>query len=163
VHIVIDAQPDPALWRRAFRELLRRPIRRVRVVGAVFVLLGVLFAVVDDGSGGLLLIGIVLIVLGLVYAVLTPIRAVRASLRRMPPALQQPRHIELTDRSVRIALPLMSSEYAWAAFVELKEIPGMLMLMPARHQVVPVPLGGLTPYELAQLREFVANRQFVQR
>jgi len=59
--------------------------------------------------------------------------------------------------------PLVSTEYAWAAFVKIQEIPGILMLMLSRNQVFPVPIGGVPPEQLAQLREFVANREFVVR
>ncbi len=163
MHIVIDAQPEPAVWRAAFRELLRRPVRRLRIVGAVFALAGLLLIVADNGSGSLLLLGTLLLVLGLLYAIFIPMRSLRASMARLSPAAQQPKRIELTEQSVKVTSPLVFSEYAWAAFTQLKEVPGVLMLMPARNQVVPVPLGGLNPAELAQLREFVANRQFAHR
>jgi hypothetical protein len=163
VHIVIDAPPDLAVWRASFRQLLRGPVRRIRIVGIVLVLLGLVCALTDDGSGGLLLLGVLLVVLGLLYAVLIPVRSMRLSLRRIPPALQQPKRIELTEQSVKVTSPLILTEYAWAAFVRIQEIPGVLMLMPGRYQVVPVPIGGLAPHELAQLREFVANREFVRR
>lgn len=58
--------------------------------------------------------------------------------------------------------PLVSTEYAWAAFVKLQEVPNILLLMLSRNQVLPVPIGGLPPEQLAQLREFVANREFVR-
>jgi hypothetical protein len=45
----------------------------------------------------------------------------------------------------------------------MQEIPGILLLMLSRNQVLPVPIGGLPPEQLAQLREFVANREFVRR
>jgi hypothetical protein len=164
VHIVIDAQPDPALWRATFRHLLRPGLLRLRVIGGVLALFGVLVILLAAaGSDGIWPLGVLLIAMGLAYALLVPARALRASLRRLPPMLQQPQRIELTDRSVRMASPLVSSEYAWAAFVRTQEIQGVLLLMIAKNQVFPVPIGGLPPFELAQLREFLANREFIQR
>jgi uncharacterized protein YjeT (DUF2065 family) len=164
MHIVIDTQPDPALWRAAFRHVLRRPMRRVRAFGAFFVLCGVVIIVLSAATeDALWVVGLFLLVIGVLYALLLPGRAAQTSLRRMAPALQQPQRIELTDQSVRVMSPLMSTEYAWAAFVKMQEIPGILLLMLSRNQVLPVPIGGLPPEQLAQLREFVANREFVRR
>ena len=164
MHIVIDTQPDPALWRAAFRHVLRRPMRRVRAFGALFILCGAAIIVLSAAAEDTLwVVGLFLLGIGIAYALLLPARAGKASLRRMPPALQQPQRIELTDQSVRVMSPLVSTEYAWAAFVKVQEIPGILMLMLSRNQVFPVPIGGVPPEQLAQLREFVANREFVVR
>jgi hypothetical protein len=164
VHIVIDTQSDPERWRAVFRHMLRRGILRLRLVGGVLMLLGLVVVAIDVGTpADFWPLGALLIGLGLGYALVLPGKALRASLRRLPPALQQPQRIELTDRSVQMISPLVSIEYAWAAFVRIEEIPGVLLLMVARNQVLPVPIGGLAPHELAQLREFVANREFVRQ
>jgi hypothetical protein len=164
VHIVIDAQPDPALWRSAFRDVLRGPMRRIRVMGGFLAALGLLlFAVSIGDHDDAWPAGLAVIAVGLIFALLLPARSVQGSLRRLPVALQQPQRIELTDRTVKLVSPLMSTEYAWAAFAQIREIPGVLMLMVGKYQVLPVPIGGLSPQELAQLREFVANQAFIRR
>ena len=163
MHIIVDTQPDPALWRAAFRQVLRKSMRRVRVFGAIFAVLGVLLAVVSGDDSTLLGAGIGLVVVGALYAFYLPARALQVSMRRMPPALQQPLRIELTEQYVEVTSPLIFTRYAWGAFVRIQEAPGLLMLMLSRNQTLPVPLGGLPPEDLARLRNFVANRQFVLR
>jgi len=113
MHIVIDTQPDPALWRAAFRHVLRRPMRRVRAFGAVFILCGAAIIVLSAAAENTLwVVGLFLFGIGIAYAPLLPARA------------------------------------------------GKVL---SRNQVFPVPIGGLPPEQLAQLREFVANREFVVR
>jgi drug/metabolite transporter (DMT)-like permease len=167
MHIIVDTQPDPALWRAAFRQVLRKSMRRVRILGAILAALGVLLvllAVATDGDdAAALILGIFLVVLGALYVLYLPVRALQLSLRRMPPALQQPQRFELTEQYVEVTSPLIFTRYAWGAFVRIQEAPGLLMLMLSRNQTLPVPLGGLPPEDLARLRNFVANRQFVLR
>ena len=116
MHIVIDTQPDPALWRAAFRHVLRRPMRRVRAFGAVFILCGAAIIVLSAAAENTLwVVGLFLLVIGIAYALLLPARAGKAS------------------------------------------------VMLSRNQMFPVPIGGVPPEQLAQLREFVANREFVVR
>ncbi len=161
MHIVIDTQPDPALWRAAFRQVLRGPMRRVRIMGAILVVIGVLLSLGSGGDAPVVGAGIGVAVVGVLYALFLPARAVQLSLRRMPPSLQQPLRIELTDQYVEVTSPLIFTRYAWGAFIQIQEIPGVLLLMLSKHQTLPVPLGGVHPEELARLRTFVANRQFV--
>jgi hypothetical protein len=163
VHIVIDVPPDPTRWRAAFRHVLRAPMRRVRVLGGVLILLGLVLILLRSDNFTVVWLSATVIAMGLAYALLLPARAIRRSLRRLPLTLQQPQHIELTDRSLRLTSPLVSSEYAWAAFVRTELVPGYLMLMVGKYQVMPVPVDGLTPAELDQLREFVANQAFIRR
>jgi uncharacterized protein YjeT (DUF2065 family) len=163
VHIVIDTPPDPALWRAAFRQVLRRPMRRVRILGALLAVLGVLLVLISDGDFAPIVFGLALVVIGLLYSLFLPFRALQLSLRRMPPSLQQPLRFEVTDQYVEVTSPLIFTRYAWGAFVSIQEIPGVLLLMVSKHQTLPVPLGGVHPEELARLRDFVANRQFVMQ
>jgi hypothetical protein len=163
VHIIVDTQPDPALWRAAFRQVLRRTMRRVRILGAIFAVLGLLLAAVSGDNSTLLGAGVGLVVVGVLYVLYLPVRALQLSMRRLPPALQQPLRFELTEQHVEVTSPLIFTRYAWGAFVSIQEAPGLLMLMLSRNQTLPVPLGGLPPEELARLRDFVANRQFVLR
>jgi drug/metabolite transporter (DMT)-like permease len=167
MHIIVDTQPDPALWRAAFRQVLRKSMRRVRILGAILAAIGLLLVLLAAATGGddaaPLIFGIFLIVLGALYALYLPVRALQLSVRRLPPALQQPLRIELTEQYVEVTSPLIFTRYAWGAFVRIQEAPGLLMLMLSRNQTLPVPLGGLPPEDLARLRYFVANRQFVLR
>jgi hypothetical protein len=55
----------------------------------------------------------------------------------------------------------MSSQTAWAAFTRIDEIPGQLLLRIGRRQVISVPITDVHPAQLAELREFVANRNFI--
>jgi hypothetical protein len=167
VHIIVDTQPDPALWRAAFRQVLRPTMRRVRILGAILAVLGVLVLLLAASTDGdpvpLVGCGVFLVVLGVLYALYLPVRALQLSMRRMPPALQQPLRFELTEQYVEVTSPLIFTRYAWGAFVRIQEAPGLLMLMLSKNQTLPVPLGGLPPEDLARLRDFVANRQFVLR
>ena len=163
MNIVVDAPPDPARWRAAFRHVMKKPARRVRILGAVLVLSGLFMLLVGGGEFVRVVIAATLIVVGLIYAVLAPALAVSRSLRRMPMALNQPQRIELTDSSVRVGSPLITTEYAWAAVDRADLVPGYLLLMFGRYQVMPVPLDGLTPAEQAELAEFTANLNYVRQ
>ena len=163
MNVVVDAPPDPARWRAAFRHVLKKPVRKVRILGTALVLLGLLVLAVSGGEFTGIVFGTGIVAIGLIYAVLAPARSVTVSLKRLPMALNQPQRIELTDRSVRISSPLMTAEYAWAAVERAELAPGYLLLMFGRYQVMPVPLDGLTPPELAELGEFTANLNYVRQ
>ena len=50
MNIVVDAPPDPARWRAGFRHVRKKPLRKVRIVGTVLVLLGLLVLAVSGGE-----------------------------------------------------------------------------------------------------------------
>jgi hypothetical protein len=157
VHIVIDAS-DPERYRDAFRHVVR-PVRlRLALVGALFVLLGVVEFALASGSWQL---GVVLVAMGLAFGLLLPLRLVSASMRMLNPIAAGPTRFELTDRYVGSVSPLMSSQIAWAAYTRIDEIPGQILLRMGRRQITSVPTGGLTPEQLAELRAFVADRNFI--
>jgi YcxB-like protein len=163
VHIVIDAQPDPARYSAAFRHLMRRGMVRVRIVGVVVTLL-VLGVVALDAYRGepFEALALPLLILGLGLALVLPMRGRQVSLRALPEAFRQPSRIELTEQSVRISSPLFHTEYAWGAFVRSVELPGQVLLMLSARQFVSVPTDRLDPAQLYQLRQFLANRQFAR-
>ncbi len=157
VHIVIDAT-DPERYRTAFRYVLR-PVRlRLAVLGGLLVVLGgVEIALSTDGWP----LGVVLVAMGLAFGLLLPLRLVGASMRALNPIAAGPTRFELTDQWVGSVSPLMSGQISWAAYSRIDEIPGQLLLRVGRRQITAVPTGSLTPQQLAELREFVANRNFI--
>jgi hypothetical protein len=159
VQIIVDAPPDPGRYAVAFRHLLRSGMIRIRLFGAVFTLLGLvaLLAPPHDATAG-----VPLIFVGLLLGLFVPFNAVRASIRNLPLILRQPQRFEITEQSVRALSPLVSSEYAWGAFVATRRLPDLLMLMLSKRQVLPVPLTGVPPQQLAELDEFLANRAFIR-
>jgi hypothetical protein len=108
-------------------------------------------------------LGVIFVVLGLLYVFYVPWRSVRTSIRVMPAVLLAPQRIELTDQGVSVASPLMSAQYAWGAFVATVEHGGLLLLLLSRRQVTPVPLTGVPPQQVAELRAVLANRAFVRQ
>jgi hypothetical protein len=160
LHIIIDAEPDLDRYATAFRHVLRDAYRKVRILGAILAVLGV--AVLALGTDAWP-VGAGLVVLGVLYVFYVPRKSLRTSMRALPLVLRQPQRIEIGDPGVRILSPLMSTEYAWAAFENTREIPGQLLLMLGKRQVLPVPITTVPPQQLAELREFLANRAFVRQ
>lgn len=160
MHIIIDAEPDLDRYAAAFRYAARDAYRRVRIVGVILAVVGAALLALDTDlwpfGGGLLLLGVL-------YLVYIPRKSISASIRRLPLVLRQPQRIEIGEPGVRVLSPLMSTEYAWAAFEKTQEIPGQLLLMLSKRQVLPVPLTTVPPQQLAELREFLANRAFVRQ
>jgi uncharacterized protein YjeT (DUF2065 family) len=166
VHIIVDVPPGSQRWQDALRRLSRRPLRRIRLFGVAFGLIGLGILVLDHGTFVGRYTGIVLLVCGLLLAVLLPARALRAGLKRLPASLVgQPHRFELTDHSFRSTSPLMNAEYAWEVFEGTDFVPGYLFLKISSYgnQAIPVPLDGLAPAQLDELRAFVAARALVPR
>jgi hypothetical protein len=164
VHIQIDAHYDPARWAAAFRHVARGRLVRVRVCGALLVVIGPLFMAIERlGGRSVSLFGPFVMVLGVLFALLLPALAIRASVRQVPHLLRHPSRIELTEHSFKTMSPLFTGEYAWGAFVRIDEIPGQLLLLASQRQVFSVPTNTLHPTDLAQLRAFAANFNFVRR
>jgi hypothetical protein len=160
VHIIVDAQPDTDRYAAAFRHVLGSVYRRVRVLGGILVVLGFALIALEPDIWPL---SFVLFAVGVLYVIYVPWKSIRASVRMLPLVLRQPQRIEIAEQGVRILSPLMSTEYAWGAFEKTEEIPGQLLLMLSRRQVLPIPLAGVPPQQLAELREFLANRAFVRQ
>jgi hypothetical protein len=160
LHIIIDAEPDLDRYAVAFRYVLRDLYRKVRILGAILAVLGV--AVLALGTDAWP-VGVGLLVVGALNVVYVPRKSIQTSIRALPLVLRQPQRIEIGDPGVRILSPLMSTEYAWAAFENTREIPGQLLLMLGKRQVLPVPITTVPPQQLAELREFLANRAFVRQ
>lgn len=160
MHIIIDAEPDLERYAAAFRYVLRDAYKRVRVLGIILAVLGVALLALDTDIWPF---GSALVAIGVLYLVYVPRRATRSSIRMLPLVMRQPQRIEIGDPGVRILSPLMSTEYAWAAFEKTQEIPGQLLLMLGKRQVLPVPLSTVPPEQLAELREFLADRAFVRQ
>jgi hypothetical protein len=163
VHIVIDAQPDPARYSAAFRYVLRRAMVRIRILGVLLTLV-VLGVIALDASTGkpFEALAVPLLVLGVGLALVLPLRSRQVSLRAVPEAFRQPSRIELSEQSVRISSPLFHTEYAWGAFVRTVELPGQVLLMLSPRQFVSVPTDRLDPAQRQELHQFLANRQFVR-
>jgi hypothetical protein len=160
VQIIVDAPPDPARYAVAFRRILRPGFVRIRLIGVIFTLLGLmaLLAPPHDYS-----VGVPLIFSGLLIGLFVPIYAVRVSIRNLPLVLRQPQRFEITEQSVRVLSPLVSTEYVWGAFVTTRRLPDLLLLMLGKRHVIPVPLTGVPPQQLAELDEFLANRAFIRQ
>jgi hypothetical protein len=156
VHIVIDTN-DPDRYRAAFRYVLRPARIRLAIMGGVLVLLGAVTALLP----ATLPLGIVEVVAGLMLGIVLPLRVIGASIRGLSSVVAGPTRFELTDQYVGSISPLMSSQTAWAAFTRIDEIPGQLLLRIGRRQVISVPITDVHPAQLAELREFVANRNFI--
>ncbi len=160
MHIIIDAEPDLDRYATAFRYVSRDAYRKVRIVGIIVAVIGV--AVLALGADAWPF-GLGLLVLGVLYLFYVPRKSLQSSMRALPMVLRQPQRIEIGDPGVRILSPLMSTEYAWAAFMKTQEIPGQLLLMLGKRQVLPVPLTTVPPEQLAELREFLADQAFVRQ
>jgi hypothetical protein len=151
VHIQIEAQ-DPSRYRAAFRHILRRRrVRRVIVIG-ILAVLGVAYLFVPSMRP----LGVLLLLVSSLFLLLPAIGA-RSSMRRLSAMAALPTYFELTDQYVRSVTPLHLSQMSWAAFTSIEEIPGQLLLMPARLQVISVPTTGLRADQLAELRAFLAH------
>jgi hypothetical protein len=107
---------DERRYAAAFRYVLHDAFRRVRVLGGIFALLGILLIV---GPADVWPLGVALVVVGALFALVMPGKSIRASVRNLPLALRQPQRIEVTDQAVRVASPLISMEYAWGGRVRL--------------------------------------------
>ncbi|GIH13645.1 YcxB family protein [Rugosimonospora africana] len=160
MHIIIDAEPDLDRYAGAFRYVLRDAYRKVRILGAILAVLGVVLLALGTDAWPF---GVGLLVIGVLYVIYIPRKSVRTSIRALPLVMRQPQRIEIGDPGVRILSPLMSTEYAWAAFEKTQEIPGQLLLMLGKRQVLPVPITTVPPEQLAELRDFLANRAFVRQ
>jgi hypothetical protein len=138
------------LFRSAIRIVGRRSFFILRLIGVLFALLGLLSLLA--GGPDDLVVGIVFIVAGLAFVVILPLRALSIAVKRARPLFDEPWRYDISEESLRIANPLVTSEWRWNAIVGFDEfrdfwlartcLRGQSVLVvkaafpPADHQVI---------------------------
>jgi hypothetical protein len=107
------------LFRSAVRVAGRRSLIVLRVLGLLFALLG-LYSLLAGGTDDVVF-GITFIVVGLVFALVLPIRALSAAVKRSTPLFNEAWRYDINEHGLRIANPLVTSEWRWNAIVGFDE------------------------------------------
>lgn len=107
------------VYRSAISRLNRSYFRRIRVVGAVLAVIGViLFAVDPTGVGA---VGVGLALGGTALAAFLPYVILWQSARLAAPAIAAPWRYEIGEDVIRVSTPLASTERRWQAFTTAQE------------------------------------------
>jgi hypothetical protein len=119
MHVHGEIVVTTALFRSAIRIVGRRSFFILRLMGVLFALLGVLSLLA--GGPDDLVVGVVFTVVGLVFVVVLPLRAVSIAVKRASPLFNEAWRYDISEDSLRIANPLVTSEWRWDAIVGFDE------------------------------------------
>jgi hypothetical protein len=163
VEITVTSSGGRELYAAAVRHVLKPRIRAGRRFGVALAIVGIgaiVWFFVGPHSFGLLLFGVTLATLAYYYVLSYGRSALRASVNNLGRQHLRTRTLTLTDDYLIIEGPYEQSRISWYAFRCAEELPGMLLLTSGRSMLWPVPLAGLDPEQLQQVRSFVAGRDW---
>jgi hypothetical protein len=121
VHITGETVLTPELYWAALLVVSRRTFLAMYFLGVCFALLGVLSLL--PGGAQEPVVGVGLLVFGALFGVYVPIRSFALSKRRAAPILNQVWRYEVSERSLRIAHPLATTDWHWKALTRFDEYP----------------------------------------
>ncbi|RKT86564.1 YcxB-like protein [Saccharopolyspora antimicrobica] len=153
MQISLSVSYDEKRLRRTIRFLTRRQLVPVRVLGGVFIVLGIALAVLDPATPFLYpIIGGGLVLL---FAV-GPI-AVASAMRMQSAALKEDARLVLDDEWAQVSYPMVESRFRWAAIDQITETPEVWHAMFGKAQAMTIPKDAMTPQQQAELAAFVAR------
>ncbi|GAA3337821.1 hypothetical protein GCM10020358_15590 [Amorphoplanes nipponensis] len=150
------AEPDERLLGAAVRHVSRQRFMVLRVAGLLLGAVGSLCWLVLDGSRSYLVLGLTLAIalfFGVVLVELAARQATRMSVKRV----SRPTTYRFGPAGVGVGTELVRTEMSWAAIRSTEELPGQVILALAGGGFVPVPVGGLTGEQLAELRALLSG------
>lgn len=156
--IVGEAVVTQSAYRAAIKLIIRKSARRLRVVGAVLILLG-LAALLLSSSGTDISLGLIIVVFGFLFAVIVPIRSVSLSVRRMAPMLDGPWRFEIGEDGVRVITPIASSLWPWRSLIDVVDGGDFWLInTPIRNQRVLVVKSAFSEADQRAIAESVQRK-----
>ena len=142
---------DEKQLRRTIRFILKPQMRRVRLLGGLVVVLGLLLVAMDPAG----MKGYVFAALGLFFVLaLGPISVAR-SVRMQSNVIKDGLHMTLDSEAITVTYPLVESRFKWAGLGKVVETPEVWYIMFGRVQAIPVPKACMTEPQRAEFGEFV--------
>jgi hypothetical protein len=158
VQIRIEVPPGDEWLVRAIRSVSRRMLMPYRVVGWVFLPIGLLLGLAALADPALAIMAIVLVVVsGLMFwaAWRTP----RQAMRRQPRYMKaEPMTMEITERGLSQVYPSVRVNVVWPAFERAVETRDLFLLYLGPLHAFYVPISLLADADRAQLRTFLVDR-----
>lgn len=156
--IRITVRPDLNAMARGVRYVMRRRVRYLRIGGAVLIVLGLLAVLLSGGTPDFgWVLGFVLVLCGVLYE-LMPAWYARRAVRNRAKIMDEPRTYAFTEQGVAMSSASQSNTMVWSAFARIVDTGEDLLLMPARHQVIPVPRDAFTPGQFNELSVFLSGQ-----
>jgi len=153
VQITLTVPYDAQLLRRTVTFLLRPQLRRVRILGGVITVGGLLLILLDPAN----VPAYAIMACGLGFLFVVGPLTVAYSLRAQSDAVRQGFHMRLDDDGVQVTYPLVESRFRWAALGKIVETPEVWYMMLGRVQAVTVPKNAMAPQQQAEFAAFVAH------
>jgi hypothetical protein len=131
-----EAMMTRETYAKVVRAMLGKRTTRLRVIGAISVLLGLGLLALD--AAGAWAEATVLIALGLMVALFLPWRVASLSARNAAPAFASPWRYELGEESLRITTPMATTEWPWRGMTALEDHADFWLLRTAmrNHAVI---------------------------
>lgn len=153
MQITLSVPYDAQLLRRTVKFLVRPQLRRVRLLGGVIILLGLLVLLLDPADA----VAYAMVACGVGFVFVVPPLTVAFALRAQSDAVRQGFNMTLDDDGVRVTYPLVESRYQWAALDRVVETPEAWYLMCGKAQAMTMPKDAMAPEQQTEFAAFAAR------
>jgi hypothetical protein len=160
VHIEFIQLPDADRERRHMRLIFAHQWRGRRILMIALAGLMVLLGVATVAAGATFL-GAALLVFGALYPLLVVVSFRRTAdrfVRRFAKVHSVPQRITITDNDVSVTSPFQHVAWAWSAVDTVIDLGEVVLGKCGAAPVLLIPLTGMSPPQVAELRAFLAAR-----
>ncbi|HTJ39863.1 MAG TPA: YcxB family protein [Dactylosporangium sp.] len=146
---------DERRLRRTLQFILRPQMKRIRIMGGVVIVLGLIVLALDPSAA----VAYGLVVLGLLFVfAIGPITVAR-SVRMQSNVIKDGFHMTLDDEWATMSYPLAESRFRWAGLERIIETPEVWYAMFGKMQAIPIPKDPMTEEQRAEFAAFVDGLQ----
>jgi hypothetical protein len=142
VQIVTTPPPDRQIMAIAIRTKSKKGIRNMRILGVLFVLLGVAEYFADQFP-----FAVALVVIGVLFTLVLPPVQVNQAVTRSWQMYGSPATYMISDGGLQRTDQFTSHGYAWPALIGLDVLPDVLVFSLSKIAMMPVPTTAMAPGE----------------
>jgi hypothetical protein len=152
---------DEQQLRATLTFIIRPQVRRIRVYGWIFIVLGVVTVVTTWTTPDLLptLGGVFLVASGLYFALGVVPMSISRAIRRQPRITRDGYWLTIDDEWLQLTYPLVQSRFRWAGVESIVDTPTAWYVRFSRIQAIAIPKARLSPEQQAEFAGFLAQRQ----
>lgn len=155
MHISMWVAYDEKRLRRTLKFILRPVLKKLRIIGVLLIVLGLLIGAV----GGEWISALGPVVLGVLFSVGIGPLTLRSSMRMQSNVIKDGFHMTLDDEWVTVSYPLVESRFRWAGLDSIVEMPDAWYAKFGKRQAFSIPKEPMTEEQRAQFSAFVNGLQ----